>query len=520
MQNFVTIIGTVVVVGGCLFAFAAIAYRLSNTFNDFFKILITNSQKALKGDNLESLPEYISKEFVLINDSFMAIHDKSNKYTSSSYNTLKNISERLASIKEMSANIQSTLANQAQSTSQAYQGTGKATDRLTDTVSGTKDITDRLSSSISLLVDIDRISNQIAESVSGINAIMEEASISFKRGDENMRSLAKDANELVGQVHTVNLALNDMVGIFEKARTDAAETAFLMSNLTQETERIGAAIEATIDGSDAIHMSNERILEVTTSLHSKVNRVDDVLDVVHNLAERTKLLSINASIIASEAGEHGRAFAVVAREVKELAQSTATAIAEISIVLKGLKEGFAQTVKTIQNGQEDVDQGVRSAKNAVVLLRSIPDKVRQAASLSGEISARNAAQASEGSEVRNLVKQMSSTVKQISAMLNEQATKSSQASALFDNVSNISSSVLKSTSEHNRASGKINHNVEILNTDLRLLTDNILLHIQELKDIAKLTENTVSKTNENRQKINELSTLVDDLLGYAEELER
>jgi methyl-accepting chemotaxis protein len=487
-------------------------------FNRPIKQMLLGIQEMSLGNLRPTFPSKAPGELGEINEALIAMGKRLSD-TLSQLNGLSRQVQRTTSGAESSfSEVKDGIGIQSQVAARTFDAVGQIVDGLSSASTEIEDMAQRISSSASRLSDVDRIIAHLAESIGQMTSIISEVSRSSKQGDDNVRVLAKDLGDLTQQVHTANLALNDMASAAEKARADAADTAFFMGNLTLETERIGAAIEATIEGSDAIHTSNERILDVTASLQSRVNRVDDVLDVVHNLAERTKLLSINASIIASEAGEHGRAFAVVAREVKELAQSTATAIAEISVVLKGLKEGFAQTVKTIQSGQEDVDRGVRLARNAVVLLRSIPDKVRQAAVLSSEIAARNAAQVNEGTEVKNIVNRVVATIKQINVLLEEQIARNGHTLKLFDTINHTADLVLKSTTDHAQASQNVNQTVDVISADFRTLAEKVRTNIQGLGNIVKLSEQVLTITDSNRRRADELSGLISDLHRYVADL--
>lgn len=399
-----------------------------------------------------------------------------------------------------------------------FQAVGSMSDGLLTASGDIEEMASRIESSATQVAQMDTAISQVASSISGLTTIIEKASDSTNESNQNVQILSRDLASLTNQIHTASNALSEMSSSAEKAQADATNTAHLMGKLTNETERIGEAIEATIEGSDAIHVSNERIIEVTTSLQSRVDRVDDVLVAVHSLAERTKLLSINASIIASEAGEHGRAFAVVAREVKELAQSTATAIAEISIVLEGLKQGFSQTIKTIQSGQQDVDNGIRMARNAVVLLRTIPDKVQQAATLSNEIVETNQAQVDESNQVKQIIDKVRSTVNAVSKLLREQVSRNEHTLELFNAISKTAEQVMRSSTDHAQASSEVNRNVELISGDFRILAERVRENVSGLNNIVTLSEEVMLITDKNRRRSEELSALIGELNRFAEDL--
>jgi len=355
----------------------------------------------------------------------------------------------------------------------------------------------------------------VTETLSRLNNHIDQASQTTVEGDQSARSLSKEIGGLSSSVTLTQGALNEMLDVADRAQSDAGNAANVIGQLESETERIGAAIEDVIRGSDAAYASNERILEVTATLASRVERMDDVIEVIHNLAERTKLLSINASIIASEAGEHGRAFAVVAREVKDLAQSTTGAISEISHVVAGLKSGFGQTVETIQHGQTDVKQGVRLARNAVELLRSIPEQVEKAATLNQEIVKRTARQVEKGAQIKEIINKVVSTLEQGNQVLTGQVSRNDRILALFQNISTTSDQVLASIREHADASRSASSTVDSVSGDFREVAEQVRGQIMHFNNIFILSKDVVSITDSNRQMTADLSTLISDLNRYA-----
>jgi methyl-accepting chemotaxis protein len=496
-------------------AFLLLALR---SFNRPVKRMLNGIVQIAEGNLSPDLPGDAPAEFGLINDALVAMCEQMRTVIVQLGGLSKRVVHTTDGAGESFTEVQEGINIQSGVASRTFDAVGRMADGLLAASTGIKEMADRIESSASQVSQMDLAIGRVAGSVGGLNSIIEEASRSTKEGDENVRLLARDIADLTAQVQTADSALVDMVTGAEKARADANDTAYIMGNLNNETERIGAAIEATIEGSDAVHLSNERILQVTESLRSRVDRVDDVLDAVHNLAERTKLLSINASIIASEAGEHGRAFAVVAREVKELAQSTATAIAEISAVLEGLKQGFEQTAETIRNGQEEVDRSIRMARNAVVLLRNIPDKVHQAAALSTEIAAKNADQVEEGAEVKRIIDRVVTTMHRVTELLSEQLARNGHTLTLFNTINLTAEKVLKSTSDHAGASSEINSKVESISGDFRALAVEVRENVSGLKTIVDLSEEVLTISDKNRRRAEELTALIGDLNRYALDL--
>lgn len=383
-------------------------------------------------------------------------------------------------------------------------------------ISGFADsISRRLEESSMAISSVDSAIGIVADSVENLNANIGEGSRITREEDRSVRALVGDLANLSTKISSAQGALHDVVEGAELARTDAREAAVSMQRLEGETARIEAAIKDVIKGSDAIHVSNERILEVTASLASRVDQVDRVIEVIRNLAERTKLLSINASIIASEAGEHGRAFAVVAHEVKDLAQSTAGAISEISKVVGGLKEGFVQTVETIERGQVDVDRGGRLAQSAVGLLRSIPEEVKKATIRNAGIVERTEKQVERATQVEEIIDKVVVALNQVTRMLDEQVVRNERTLSLFGRIRMAGDKVLEATREHASSSEDVFQTINRIAADFMSLAEQVRVRGQGVGEIMALSDQVLDISRDNRGRAEALTSLIVDLSRYA-----
>jgi methyl-accepting chemotaxis protein len=404
---------------------------------------------------------------------------------------------------------------QVQNASRSFEALGRLRINLQDASLGIEVLARRLEENSSILSQMDGAIGRIASTIAGLTANIDQASQATREGDKHARQVSSDLSSLSTAMGTAHSTLHEMTDGAQEMRNHAKDTANVMGRLEAEAQRIGRAIEDVIAGSEAVHRSNERILEVTATLESRVDQVDQVIEVIRNLAERTKLLSINASIIASEAGEHGRAFAVVAREVKDLAQSTAGAIGEISTVVAGLKEGFAQTVITIQKGQRDVDEGSRMAQNAVELLRSIPDVVHKASARNAEIVGRAHRQAERGAQVEEIVGRVSLAIGQVNELLVQQISRNERTLALFGHIHALSDQVMGSAREHTTASSDVSHAMERISTDFKSVAQRVREEIKRLQDVVALSEQAVQTTDESQKRAERLSEVIEELHRYA-----
>jgi methyl-accepting chemotaxis protein len=413
------------------------------------------------------------------------------------------------------AAVESGTALQASTAARTFDAIGQQREDLAGASRLMAGLADRVVANAVSISRMDQTISRAAELVGGLTASIDQASAATREGDADARKLARELAGLAEGIGQARQALGEMRSDAEAVHGDSSEVARTMARLEQEAGRIGEAIESVVVGSSAARASNDRILSVTNRLASRLGGIDDIIGVIRGLAERTKLLSINASIIASEAGEHGRAFAVVASEVKDLATSTAGAIAEISTALGALQSGFNETVDSIQQGQAEVERGVSQARNAVELLRSIPSQVHDAAGRIHDIAARTEQQVIQSEAITATVLRTWKALSQVDEMLAGQALRNGRMLEFFTAIVETGDQVLASAREHASASREVNQVVSEISGDFRRLSERVRESASAMGKVVDLSEDVLRGTDLNRRRVEELSRVIGEIRDRA-----
>lgn len=151
----------------------------------------------------------------------------------------------------------------------------------------------------------------------------------------------------------------------------------------QGQEVVGRSIKAINNLAENVrHISGD-----VDQLAVRAGNIDKVLEVIQGIAEQTNLLALNAAIEAARAGEAGRGFAVVADEVRTLAQRTQDSTSEIRSIIEGLQQGANNATVSINDGAENAEQVARDAVNAGDTLAGMTDSVMRIESLNQRIAA-------------------------------------------------------------------------------------------------------------------------------------
>lgn len=216
-------------------------------------------------------------------------------------------------------------------------------------------------------------SEQLASSSEELNAVTAESYQSLRQQSDELEQAATAVNELTSAIEEVASNANDTA---EESRAADERTRFGL----QKVERTIAAIEKLVQDIQ----SNAGNME---TLASRVSDVASVLDVIRGIAEQTNLLALNAAIEAARAGEHGRGFAVVADEVRGLAQRTADSTQEIEEIIAAVEQGTEQAVGAMRDSNRSTSETLSAGREAGEALSSIARLITQ-------INDRNAASAS------------------------------------------------------------------------------------------------------------------------------
>ena len=162
-------------------------------------------------------------------------------------------------------------------------------------------------------------------------------------------------------------------------------------------------MQATIKTITDIRSEISNTSEVIRRLESDSGRIGKVLEVIRGIAEQTNLLALNAAIEAARAGEQGRGFAVVADEVRTLAQRTAQSTAEIHQIIDTVQTGAVNAVRAIESGQQRSEEGVTQVTEAGATLQLITNAVEAIRDMNRQIATAAEEQTSVAEDIsRNL----------------------------------------------------------------------------------------------------------------------
>jgi methyl-accepting chemotaxis protein len=260
-------------------------------------------------------------------------------------------------------------------------------------------------------------SSSVAPLAQAYNELMASFQGIISRVLFNSNQVALAAEKLISEARATTEASEQQNTAAETAAMAIAEMAAGVHNAASkasETARIAqAAREHSTLGQNIVHEASSEIeriarsveqsAQVVVALGERSEQISGIVKVIHDIADQTNLLALNAAIEAARAGEQGRGFAVVADEVRKLAERTTAATGEITIVINAIQSETHSAILSIRAGSEQARNGAGLARQAADALQRINEGAQETLEMSTDIASTMAAQSGKTDMIAEMV---------------------------------------------------------------------------------------------------------------------
>lgn len=417
-----------------------------------------------------------------------------------------------ASVSESVADVTADQVSGIQQASTSMEAINSQVGEIAESARALNGSVEESSSSILELGASGKDLNDTAETLS---SRVEEVSGSIEQMVRSVQQVSEITESLAEACDDTSSSMEEMAGSLRETDATAEETARLSREVVVSAESGQAKVRQTIEGMDAIRVATETAELVIRNLGARTNEIGAIVDVIDDVADETNLLALNAAIIAAQAGEHGKAFSVVADEIKDLADRVFTSTKEIGSLIRAVQDEGDNAIGAIELGTQSVASGVDLSAEAGVSLEEITRASRESGSRIQEIVGAMRGQAAAAAHVVELMERVGGSVEQIRSAASEQEAGNQVVYRSATTMREVAHQVRGTTEEQARGSGRIRESIEEVRDAVEQINNALQEQSAACRTAVEFLEEVYARTRSNTDSASRMDNATKGLLRQS-----
>jgi len=482
--------------------------------------LVDTSQRIAQGDLTHRAEITTQDEIGSLGESFNAMAanlERTVKSLGASQAKLKSVVEtvstRSKTVMDRVDDQRSIIDDTYRSIDQLNGGVRKITDNVEALSASSEETSSSMLEMVASMEEVSRHTDSLLNSVEDTASATTQMVTSINEVDQNVVYLTNFVTD-------TSSSMVEMSASIAEVESNAATSYDLALAVADAAESGMSAVRETIDGMEQIRKSVIEANTVVSRLGERSVAIGKILNVIEDVAEQTNLLALNAAILAAQAGEYGKGFSVVAAEIRELSERTASSTRDIAALIRSVQDEVGNALKTMTSGSALVEHGVELAHEAGKALNKILDSAAKASGMGKEIANATREQAQGSETVTRAVDRLQEMVKQINSATTQQAQGSDHIMRAVESMREVTKYVRQAMVEQRSGSSMISsaaermidmiHEIFQVAANQSQESEKIVTTMEAVRDIADVNRTSAAEMNDAVSLLNDAIRSLDE----------
>lgn len=488
-----------------IFVVLAIFYFFQRTTGKPLETINDLLSRVTAGDLTVRVPEMDQKEIDSIAKGLRFLIERFSDTIKKFYSISGNVAAAVEQLTLTLKNVSDAATRQSRSIDSVVTAIRDASQSQRNITESTEKLSSAAAENVTSLLEIRATAEEIAstterlfKAVEDSYAMIAETSQTSKAIAESTVGLSIAAESTTSSVNEINTSIREV----EDSSKRSAEMASKVRELL--TDQGTLAIADAIDAVEKIVDEVNRTSAIIRRLDERSKGIEKILQVIKEITEKTNLLSLNAAILAVQAGEYGKSFSVVADEIRTLSDRTSTSAKEIANIVDTIKKDIREAVDAISVGVKSADYGKMMIFKAGEAMGQTLESAQKSAQMAKMIERATEEQAEALRQISLSMENIQRMIEQVARATEEQEKSSSHMLDSIGDIKEAAEVVKRGTQEHASGTNLITKNIE--------LTSSMISQInQSAQGQLKVNESIVTSIEEVKRTISATATDIEEI---------
>ncbi len=465
------------------------------------------------GDLTVSIPDYGNNEIGVIASGLRFLVRTLLSNISKINQTAENVARVTAQVNKTFDNVNRDIKGQSEANEGIIEKVKLATESQKDIADGTEKLSEISAENVSFLLEVKSASDEIVSSSNRLFSSAEDSYSVVAEMSQTSKAMSENTREVLAHVDETVASIEELRASVKEVEASAKESSALAENVRTKAAQEGTLVVAeAIEGMEEITDKVTKAVEMVRRLETRSADIQKILSVIRDVTEQTNLLSLNAAILAEQAGEYGKGFAVVADEMRQLSDRTASSTKEISSIVRTIQDEIQRVMQSIEEGMKMADRGVGLVNSVGESMGSILNAAQSSSRMAGAIERATEEQVSSLDLVAASMADISMMVSNMANAMAEQMAGSEHMLERVGEVREVAEITKKSTVEQAEGTGMMSKHIENASAKISQISAASYRQMEvnqsivaAIEDIRALGDNTLRHVNDMTLLLNNLT---------------